>query len=541
MNPASQPSDSPAAPAVVVGRPASRSADAAATKPARLATWLRANRWWCAVAILYLYCFPYYPKIHSANELPRAYLVKAIVDHGTFAIDDGVQRWGATADCSPSRGHQYSNKAPGSSLLAVPVYALVKLVSGSEPSLATTMWLCRVTTGIIPTLLLLLMLQGFLRRFSDEPTTVRVILVAYALGSMAMTYSVLFISHQLSAVCMGAGWIFLSDGNRDSLRRFFWGGLLLGAAPLVDYQAIFAGVPLGMWLIWRVWSWPRQDALRAIALAAVAAALPLVVLLSYHAVCFGSPWKTGYDASEAFAHFHQQGFLGITKLRSVAFVGSTFSGDNGLFTLAPWLLLTLPGLVLLWRRGDRATAVVSASILLIYLLFISSINFWRGGWCLGPRYITVMLPFLLPAAVVALDRARHYPAVLAAGLAAVIVAITIYSLSNALFPHFPERFGNPLYDVTFALFLDGAAAPNVAHVVGLSGTLSLLPYLLLLVGLVITTVHAAARSRAVLGAALLLALVVVVAYQWFPRANVESKQAYRDYVLGVMPPPHPLW
>ncbi|MBP9087112.1 MAG: hypothetical protein KBG15_13405 [Kofleriaceae bacterium] len=530
MNQASPQTDSPNAPAVAPGRRASG-----------VATWLRAHRWWCAVAVLYLYCFPYFPKIHSANELPRAYLVKAIVDHGTFAIDDGVRRWGATADCSPAHGHQYSNKAPGSSLLAVPVYAVVKLVTGSEPSLATTLWLCRVTTGILPTLLLLLMLHGFLRRFSNDQTTVRLIVVAYALGSMAMTYSVLFISHQLSAVCMGAGWVLLSDGSRASPRKFFWGGLLLGAAPLVDYQAIFAGVPLGIWLIWRVWSWPRREALRALALAVVAAAVPLAVLLGYHAICFGSPWKTGYDASEAFAHFHQQGFLGITKLRSEAFIGSTFAGDNGLFTLAPWLLLTLPGFVMLWRRGHRAVTVVSVAILIIYLLFISSINFWRGGWCLGPRYITVMLPFLLPAAVVALDSARKYPLLLAAALASVIVAITIYALSNALFPHFPERFGNPLYDVTFALFIDGAAAPNVANVVGVSGTLSLLPYLLLLVVTVLIALRAAARSRAVLAGAVLLALLVLVAYQRFPRADVASQRAYRDYVLGAMPPPHPLW
>ncbi len=541
MNQALPQSDSPIPPAVALGGCASLGAGKVPAKAARFGAWLRRHRWWCAVAVLYLYCFPYYPKIQSANELPRAYLVKAIVDHGTFAIDDGVQRWGATADCSPSKGHQYSNKAPGSSFLAVPAYALVKLLGGGEPSLATTMWLCRVTTGIIPTLLLLLMLQGFLRRFSDDQTTVRVILLAYALGSMAMTYSVLFISHQLSAVCMGAGWILLADGTRTSPRKFFWGGLLLGAAPLVDYQAVFAGVPLGIWLIWRVWSWPRREAWRAIALAAGAAALPLAVLLGYHASCFGSPWKTGYDASEAFAYFHQQGFLGITKLRSVAFFGSTFAGDNGLFTLAPWLLIVPPGFVVLWRRGHRDVAVLGVTILFIYLLFISSINFWRGGWCLGPRYITVMLPFLLPAAVVALDRARKYPAVLAMVLGSVLVAITIYSLSNALFPHFPERFGNPLYDVTFALFTDGAAAPNLGNVVGLKGTLSLLPYLLVLAATVTLALRAAAPSRAVLAGAVMVAVVVLLAYQWFPRANIESKQAYRDYVLGAMPPPHPLW
>lgn len=503
--------------------------------------WLHAHRWWCAIAVLYVYCFPYYPKIHSANELPRAYLVKAIVDHGTFEIDDGVARWGATADCSPAHGHQYSNKAPGSSMLAAPVYALVKLLQGREPSLATTMWLCRVTTGIIPTLLFLLLLQGFLRRYTADASTVRLVLVAYALGSMAMTYSVLFISHQLSAVCMGAGWMLLMDAAPPRWLRFGLGGLLLGAGPLVDYQALFAGVPVAIWLVARVWAWPRRDALRALGYAIGAALVPMIVLLAYHQVCFGSPWKTGYDASEAFAHFHQQGFLGITKLRWEAFVGATFAGDNGLFTLAPWLLLTLPGMWLLWRRGDRAVACIALSVLVIYLLFISSINFWRGGWCLGPRYITVMLPFLLPGVVVAADAARRVPLLFAAVVGSVLVAVVVYATSSALFPHFPERFGNPLYDVTFALLRDGAAAPNLGSALGVQGTASLLPYFAILGVVVAATFHQVARPRWTALAGVAVGVAVIVAYHQFPRANIDSQRAYRDYVLGAMPPAQRLW
>src|SRR5690606_6933395 len=54
-----------------------------------------------ALAFLYVYSFPYFAETRHANELPRAYLTRAMVDDGTFAIDSGVRRWGSTADVSP--------------------------------------------------------------------------------------------------------------------------------------------------------------------------------------------------------------------------------------------------------------------------------------------------------------------------------------------------------------------------------------------------------------------------------------------------------
>src|SRR5205085_8202720 len=114
------------------------------------------------------------------------------------------------------------------------------------------------------------------------------------------------------------------------------------------------------------------------------------------------PLRTGYDASTTFAVHHQQGFLGMDQLRWEAFVGSLVKPDNGLVVLAPWLLLAVPGIALLGRRKDWATMGVVIAVIVIYVAFISAINFWRGGWCVGPRYITALLPFLVPAVVVTL-------------------------------------------------------------------------------------------------------------------------------------------
>jgi hypothetical protein len=142
--------------------------------------------WLIAIAGVYLYLFPYFPRINSANELPRVYLVKAIVEDHTFAIDREVHRYSWVSDLSKWDGHLYQNKAPGSSLLVVPVYAAVRLVAG-EPSLAVTMWLCRIVAGIIPALIFLWLMWRFLERFAPEPEVRTLVMVAYGLGSMAMT------------------------------------------------------------------------------------------------------------------------------------------------------------------------------------------------------------------------------------------------------------------------------------------------------------------------------------------------------------------
>ncbi len=513
------------------------------TPTARLRGILTRHGWLAAIAVLYLYVFPYFPRIHSANELPRVYLVKAIVHDHTFAIDHGVRQWGATADVSPSNGHQYSNKAPGSSLLVVPVYAVVNAIAG-EPSLAATLWLCRVVAGVLPSLVFLLLLWRFLARYQPDPDQRRLVVIAYALGSMAMTYSLLYYSHQLSAICIASAWIFaidVVDGRRGVIDPLIVGALA-GASVLVDYQAAFAGVPIALYaIIQLVRTRGIGGAARAVAFMALGALLPIAVLLWYHDQCFGSPLRTGYNASQTFAHFHQQGFLGITKLRSEAFWGSLFAADNGLFALSPWWLLALPGGVVLWKR-DRATVLVAASVASIFIAFVSSITFWRGGWGVGPRYITAMLPFLLPLVVAVLARVRGDVAAapgvrreLLLGLlcAPIVSAVVVYVASSATFPYWPDSLKNPLYEVSFRLLGDFAGAPTALSALGMPLFAGVLPFLVgaaLLVGWAIQRV-AGWRGLVVacVGGALIIAAFALV-----PGTGPHAERAYKNTVYPAV-------
>jgi len=489
--------------------------------------------------LAYLYCFPYFQGMQSANELPRIYLTVSMAEEGNFTIDKGVAHWGGTADVSPSAGHYYSNKAPGSSMLAIPAYMLLKGVksasSGQEPTLAEMTWVFRVATGIIPTLLFLALLWNFLSRFAPSPESRRLVIFGYALGSMAMTYSTLFISHQLAAVCIGSAYIISTWVIEEGLdRRWLWAvGLLAGAAPLVDYQAAFAGVPIAVYILFHLLGKQRKDAM-ALLYAICGAAIPIAVLLYYHNAAFSGPFKTGYGASKSFAHFHQQGFLGMDTLRLEAFVGSTIASDNGLLIFCPMLLLAFPGWYLLAKRGRWWHFGITLSVAVIYMTFISSINFWRGGWQLGPRYITAMLPFLLvPIATTVTWAERRWKArAVVVGL--IGVGVVVYSLSNAVFPHFPEKFANPLYGLVFRLLGDGHTAYNAGWLVGARGLSSLIPYFFLVVGLGVWTACPSREHRrsAVVGGGITLA--IIAAYSLFPQGGAVAEGAYQ-WVVSVMP------
>ncbi len=575
--------------------------------------------WLLAIALTYLYAFPYFPKINSANELPRVYLVKAIADEHGFAIDRGVARWGSTADVSPSGGHQYSNKAPGSSMLATPPYLAARLVAG-EPSLATSVWIARVFAGIVPSLLFLVLMYGFLERWVPEPAIRQLVLVAYGLGSMAMTYSILFYSHQLGAVCAASAWILALDAaeRRRGLGALAAAGALAGAAALVDYQAVFAAVPVAVHVVVKLAGWPRRELLRAIAVATLAAAIPIAILLAYHAVCFGSPWRTGYDASVTFAANHQQGFLGLTELRWEAFYGSLVKIDNGLVALAPWLLLAIPGAFVLgrglhwpgvtiapahaselpgeqapsgyrigitlellgagallvvggllallvyrgggtWvyvpivgalgvlthvasrlipaRAGDPGTAVVGLAIIVVYVLFISAINFWRGGWGVGPRYITAMLPFALPLVAAMLAALRGRPIAFGVAASTLVIGVVIYTLSSLTFPYWPDSMQHPLYDVTLRMLREDLVAPNLASVAGIDGVLGIVPIVALVGWVLGRLIQRIAGWRGLL-IAVGLAAGVLALYGLLPRGGTRADASFRSVRAAVIDVTH---
>jgi hypothetical protein len=139
----------------------------------------------------------------------------------------------------------------------------------------------------------------------------------------------------------------------------------------------------------------REHLLRWLLGMALGALLPAAVLGTYHYLCFGAPWRTGYSfiVNARFAAGHASGFLGIRLPKPDALVGLLFGRFRGLFYVAPVTLLLLVGLLVrAWRKD--AAAVAGALAFVVLLLVNSSYYMWWGGAAAGPRHLVPVLGFL---------------------------------------------------------------------------------------------------------------------------------------------------
>jgi hypothetical protein len=238
---------------------------------------------------------------------------------------------------------------------------------------------------------------------------------------------------------------------------------------------------------------------RAAALA-VAGALPfLFALMLYHWKCFGHPLQTGYvhlnDA--AYQPWHLGGFLGIRFPDPRAFALSFASPLRGLFALAPFLLLAIPGLRLQFRASrsqplERALFWFTAALSLGYLYFTASFSYESWGWTTGPRHLTPWVPFLLLPSGLFLESVQNLPSAggtvwrgVAAGLCAVSVIITG---TLSLLDYVPDSVSNAFFGLAIPLFRSGYLPPSLFNFLGIASPESgaiLLIVLILAAGLIL--------------------------------------------------------
>jgi hypothetical protein len=482
-------------------------------------------------AVVYLYAFPYFDQLRSANEMPRILMTQEIVDHRVFFLDGRIRDMGSLGDLSRGPdGHLYPNKAPGPSLLAIPAYVVCKALGFT--SLRACTWAFRVTAVTLPALLFLPVFYRLTRRFSPQEPARRTALGAYALASPALPYGMLFFSHQLAAACAGTAFVAAVSLTRDEARHpedaAAVTGLMAALAVAMDYQAALASAAVGLYALVQA-----RRPVRALVLMAAGALPPVAVLATYHAICFGSPLKTGYAYS--FDTVTRQGFMGIVGPSATSTFSTLLLPANGLFVLAPWVLLALVGAAVIFRSPEArqrvgAEATVALAIFLAYLLFVSSLAPYmaRGGWCVGPRYLTTCLPFvawLSAAGFAAADR-RPFTSLLAQGL--VMAAAVIYLVAITTYPHWPDPLRNPLYELAFRLVYRGYTVHSLGTALGLRGFWAALPLYLFAFALLIWLLgRGPGRSFRRTAAACALGALLILGHRAFPLSGPYAQRAWQ--------------
>jgi len=442
----------------------------------------RPSRLYALVAALYVLAFPYHPGLRSPNELCRLWQTRAIVEHGTLSLNQTLRDHGWVGDLSVMNGRLYPSKAPLLSFLAVPLYKALSLLGGGHKEAVPELplvYFSRLFLTVLPTLGMLGLMRRFLLTYVSAAVADGVTCV-YALGSLAFSYSLLFMSHQTAAVLLFCSFYSMWQPVEGEwkVRWYLLAGGAAGAAVMAEYTAALGVIALalygGLSLGWQPLSLgQRRERLVRAATCFVLGALPFIAsLMAYHTVCFGSPFETGYKHlfDAAYQPWHLGGFLGIRYPDPSAFALSFFSPLRGLFTHSPFLLLAFPGLWVLHKSTqdlpvDRALLWMTLTLFLCYTYFTSSFAYASWGWTTGPRHLTGLVPFLaLPVARLieklrAIDRFRGS---LMLGMACALCGGSVLATGALTFVNYiPDTVSNPLFGLVLPLFVARRLPPSL--------------------------------------------------------------------------------
>ena len=452
------------------------------------------------------------------NGNSRVDLVFSVVREGRLTIDSFHLAPGTdTGDKAVYEGHYYSDKAIGTSLFGAvsyfPFYHLARLV-GYRPPLWFQKYVIMLFALTLPSAFAASLVFAACAAVSRSRRRAYVAAGAYALGTMAFPFSVIFFGHQLAAALLFSAFYLtlrLKHARDYRPRHLFLVGLLLGLALITEYTTAVIVLPLVLYYFHTLWlhrdargaaadgdvteeatgrrGWPGLA--RSVALPALGGALPLALMLAYNYACFGSPFSLAYSHLEdpVFREGMGRGLMGINQPQPVVLYYLTVHPAHGLFWQSPVLLMSLAGLFfMLRRRVFRPEALVAVAALAALLLVNSGYYMWWGGWSFGPRHLIPALPFLALPLVFVPGRAFVLVPVL--GLVSAfqmfVVAATAVEVPDGVISRAGE-LGYFQYSSIYSFCLPRLLAGQVSYnfgrdLLGLKGCVSILPLAFLLAG-----------------------------------------------------------
>lgn len=434
---------------------------------------------WALVVLCYVYPFPFFQNLKNPNENVRVWESRAIADHHELSIDAVVAEWGPVDDAAFAGDRLVSGKAPGASFLGVPVCIaqreVHRVLGLRPPSQAEVTRALRVYAVAVPMAAFLLFFARWVERVTHSARARDLLLVGLALGTPMYPYGLLFAGHVHGAALGFVAFALLAEdpsGAGPRLRSAL-AGACAGFAVVFEYQLAVVLVVLAGWALLR----DRRSAVWFLL-----ATLPALVLLgAYHTVLFGRPWALPYGhlANPVYAaNDHARGLLGLGVPSTGPLGDLLFSFRRGLFVFSPFLGLGVWGAIRSLGRAPRAPAIVALVLAAAMFAFQAGMSNWSAGWSVGPRYIVVVAPVLAGAAAYCW---RFHPEdTLVAGLGGLVLAsVFMCGVSGAVFPHYPDVYSNPVFDLAVPLLRSGHAPYNLGRGLGLQGAWSLAPLALI--------------------------------------------------------------
>ena len=341
----------------------------------------------------------------GTQDVTRLCLSHALL-HGHLTIEPCA---GSTIDHATYAGHVYSDKAPGFSLVAMPIVAVADLFAthGWEQG-EWHVWFVRIATSGLALIALAFLVGRIAEGIS--PGYGAATLVAFALGTYVAPLAATTFDHVLAGAFAFAGFVLAWS------RRYELAGLLVAMAVDTNYLCALIALVVAAYV---AWAGPRP-----LARFAAGAAGPLLLLGAYDWAAFGSPFHISYSyVANHYSHQQASGVFGIHAPYAHA-VQQVFVGGRGILVACPILVAAVGGIVLLAKR-HRVEAIVCGAIFGALVLANCGYFLPYGGESPGPRFLVPSLPFIALGLAPAFARWFRTTVVLAAVSVVAMTALTL--------------------------------------------------------------------------------------------------------------------
>jgi hypothetical protein len=435
----------------------------------------------------------------STNDGSHFAAARALATRGTFDLGDG-KLFSLNDTASGPGGGSFSDKPPGTALIAVPFYWLgqtlhpwlARTLNGAElrwhtsgaerwgsslgyPVSAeqlvghhtreTPQGFCTALAASLAGMVCCALTFRLARRLGAGVVGAGCATLSLGLGTLLWRYSTALFTHVFSAtlLLLQLEWLLFGRASRSHVGAAVF-GTLLGAALAVEYQAL-----ISMPLLISYWVWETPGHLRnrqfmsRLASCVAAAAVPVGLLLCYQWVLLGSPFRTT-SASNTYFSLHSPAELLAGSPVSGAWFLLLAPRSYSLLWTSPILLMGAFGFVA-WPRPARSAGLLMASIAVCHALAMMHFVVPWGGLTGDHRYLVRVLPLAAIPLAFAVDRWRAAERSMNRRLAAVLFSL---ALATSVYRSFEAvgHFGS------HTAWLPGFVSPGV--VVGTHGVRDLL-------------------------------------------------------------------
>lgn len=420
--------------------------------------------------LAFAFGFTHQRRFNYPTPVSRLDLLHAVYQDRTLRIDTYHTN---TLDKAFFEGHYYSDKAPGTVVLALPFFFVAAwcvesagiALESATGWLATSWAACALALGL-STAAGGLACWRWLSRFVPERIAFMTMLAVF-LGAVPLPYTTMMFSHGLVVALLSiALWAISKQSDsatngagtagRIWLAAHRWdvgAGLACGWAVASEYTAGIVVVGIFLWLLFLEWRRAVPFTLGAIP--------PLLMIPAYSWACLGDPFTLPYSYQASFPPM-QEGLYAIKWPDGGIAFKLLFGPDRGLLFWSPFLAMMAFGYPKLFQRSRALFWLAYAAPALRLVVISGRVWDWPAGPSFGPRYLAPILPLLaLPCAL----GSRRFPR-LGASLALVSILLTLIATLTDACPFFQEG-STPLFNLHVPLWLKGDFSPNLGTVLGL--------------------------------------------------------------------------